>query len=258
MNNWIYNNHNKCWIFRGGGNTDNVLKQQYINSLDNWISRNPIYKGIDTKKFRDFFIELVGAESGYRKNVAALNKNKKRGSYTGWYQTKGGENRSEDQQHSDAFNHLSKLFKNSITKEDLTVGQKKGFSQSAILAKYWNQQNRVTNYIHRNIDNEDGAGAKISEVGNNFTSNIDIYDLVPNAITDKQMVATGPRSYAQAVARSRNPYIDYSDKQEYMDSINTVRRGLTWYTREQLKQNPQLERPWNSTKLQKNEIFYIY
>ena len=223
MDNWIYSNHNKCWIFRGGGNTNNVLKQQYINSLDNWIAKNPNYKGIDTKYFRDFFIELVNAESKYQRNVKSLNKNKTRGSYTGWYQTKGDENRSEDQQHKDAYEHLYKLLNNSITKEDLTVGQKKGFSQAAILAKYWNQQNRVTNYLHRGKDHEDGAGAKISQVGNNFTSNIDIYDLVPKAITGDYVILGNKQGVASFSQRIRNANIDYTNPVKYIDSLNKNR-----------------------------------
>lgn len=219
MSNWNYDNKNKCWYFKDGGS----LKQEYINSLDSWIKNNPTFKGINTKNFRDFFIEIVGMESNYKPDAVSLNSDGTKGSFTGWYQTKGDSNRSADKQHRDAFNHLYNLFKSSITKLDIDTAKKKGISQAQLLAKYWNQQNRVTNYIHRGIDDQDGAGSKISEYGNNINLNLDYYNLVPDAITSDYVILKKGESVGTYAPFVRNDNINYSDKEQSIYDMNEGR-----------------------------------
>jgi hypothetical protein len=52
------------------------LKQEYITSLDSFISKNPTVGQLDTAKFRDFLIGLVEHESGF-------NPTARQGSYFG-------------------------------------------------------------------------------------------------------------------------------------------------------------------------------
>jgi hypothetical protein len=46
-----------------------------------------------------------------------------------------------------AFDHLNGLFKNTITKEDIQKARSLGINDSALMLKYWNQGNRVNNYL---------------------------------------------------------------------------------------------------------------
>ena len=143
------------------------LKQEYINSLDSFIAQNPTVGQLDTSKFRDFFIGLVGHESSY-------NPTARQGSYFGYYQTKDG-NVDPYHQHLNAFNHLNGLFNNTITKEDILKARQLGINDSALMLKYWNQGNRVNNYIWNNKDSADGLGTKISVYGNDLTMPLDVY-----------------------------------------------------------------------------------
>lgn len=195
--------------FQDGG----TLKDQYIKSLDTWIKNHPVYKGINTNEFRDFFIELVGKESSY-------NKNAKKGSYKGWYQIL---NPSQDQ-HSSAFDHLAMLFNESITKFDIEKAKSRNISQASMLMKYWNQQNRATNYLHNNIESTDGNGTKISEWGNDLVSKIDISKYVPYAVITPYTVIQNKNSYAEAVKRARNNFINYSNRESSINSFNKDRK----------------------------------
>lgn len=143
------------------------LKQEYIDSLDSFISENPTIGQLDTAKFRDFLIGLVEHESGF-------NPTAKQGSYFGWYQT----NKLDADpyaQHMNAFNHLNSLFKNTITKEDIQKARSLGINDSALMLKYWNQGNRVNNYLWNNKDSADGLGTLISKYGNDLTMPLDVY-----------------------------------------------------------------------------------
>ena len=197
--------------YRKGG------KAYYIESLDKFIKKNSKLYGINTKDFRDFFIELVGLESSY--NSKATNS---KGDYGGWYATKGGDNLSEYDQHKEAFKHLSKLFKENITDLDLTTAKNKGITQAQLLAKYWNQGNRVTNYIHNNIDDSDGLGTKISEYGNNINVDIDYSRYTPEAITGSYVIVENNKTLPNAIVRFRGDGINYSDRENSIINTNKI------------------------------------
>lgn len=200
---------NKIRFHQNGG------KAYYIKSLDNFIQKNPQIYGINTKDFRDFFIELVDLESSYRPNA----KNDE-GSYSGWYATLNGANLSEYNQHKAAFKHLSKLFKENITDVDLITAKNKGITQAQLLAKYWNQGNRVTNYIHNNVDDSDGLGTKISEYGNDINIDLDYSRYVPEAITDSYVIVKDSKTLPNSIVRFRNEDIDYSDRENSVINTN--------------------------------------
>ena len=202
---------NKIRFHQNGG------KAYYIKSLDNFIKNNSKLYGINTKDFRDFFIELVGLESSY--NSKATNN---KGDYGGWYATKGGANLSEYDQHKAAFKHLSKLFKENITDLDLTTAKDKGITQAQLLAKYWNQGNRVTNYIHNNIDDSDGLGTKISEYGNNINVDIDYSGYTPEAITGSYVIVENNKTLPNSIVRFRGDGINYSDRENSIVNTNKI------------------------------------
>lgn len=200
---------NKIRFNQNGG------KAYYIKSLDSFIKNNPKVNGINTKDFRDFFIELVGLESNY--NSKATNDV---GNYSGWYATLNGADLDEYSQHKAAFKHLAKLFKENITINDVWTAQRNGISPAQLLAKYWNQGNRVTNYIYKGIDDTDGLGTKISEYGNDIQSNLN-YDLyLNNAITDPYSIVENQKSLANSIKLARNNYINYSDRDSSIIKLN--------------------------------------
>lgn len=170
-----------------GGNISNPRKDYYIQSLDNFIKANPTINGLDTAKFRDFFIEAVGKESGW-------NPSARQGSFYGWYQMKNG-NGSEESQHKNAYVHLARLFNNIITKADVEKARELGISDAALLLKYWNQENRVNNYLWNNKDSLDGLGTSISNYGNDLTSSIDIYDNALDNLYGDYIVKSGDNQW---------------------------------------------------------------
>lgn len=190
-------------------------KAYYIKSLDNFIKRNPKLNKINTAEFRDFFIELVNLESSY--DPKASNS---KGNYSGWYALKNGANLSENEQHKAAFNHLADLFRNNITSVDVITAKNKGINQAQLLAKYWNQGNRVTNYIHNNIDDSDGLGTKISEYGNNINVNMDYNKYASKAITNPFIIVKDSHTLPNAITLARNPYINFSNRENSIVNLN--------------------------------------
>lgn len=182
------------------GNNDK-LRQDYINSLDSFIADNPVVNGLDTLKFRDFLIGLVEHESSF-------NPNARQGSYYGWYQTDKHDS-DPYKQHLNAFNHLSDLFKNTITQADIDRARKLGINDATLMLKYWNQGNRVNNYIWNNQDNQDGLGTKISEYGNDLTMPLDVYDYAMKNIYGDYTVKSGD-SWFNIQKRVRIPGRDYN------------------------------------------------
>lgn len=159
------------------------LKQEYIQSLDSFIAQNPKHKNLDTAKFRDFLIGLVEHESSF-------NPTARQGSYFGWYQT---DKKDSDpyKQHLNAFEHLSSLFDNTITKADIDQARSKGIGDAALMLKYWNQGNRVNNYIWNGKDSADGLGTKISKYGNDLTMPLDIYSDAMDNLTGDYVIKKG-------------------------------------------------------------------
>ena len=177
------------------------LKQEYIDSLDYFISQNPKIGQLDTAKFRDFLIGLVERESGF-------NPTAKQGSYFGWYQTN---KRDADpyNQHMNAFNHLNGLFNNTITKDDIQKARALGINDSALMLKYWNQGNRVNNYLWNNKDSADGLGTLISKYGNDLTMPLDVYDYALDNIYGNYTVKEGD-NWFNIQKRVRMPGRDYA------------------------------------------------
>lgn len=70
------------------------------------------------------------------------------------------------------------------------------------------------------MDDSDGLGTKISQYGNDYKSEIDYLNNVPEALTSDYVLATGPRSYPNAVKLARTPGFDYSDRQATISKYN--------------------------------------
>lgn len=221
-------------------NSHGTAQDIFTRRLDAWIKLNPVSYGITTRDFRDFLINLARTESSFGENKA-------NGSHYGYFQIKGL--RKGQDQFAEAFKHMSKLFKGNITKDDIVRARNLGITQGELLAKYWNQQNHATNYIHRGIDHADGAGTLVSNYHDNNQVVVDYSKYVPEAIHEQVITATSPNSYARAVERARNPYITYNDRQAFVDSVNTVKRNLQWSRK---------NRKWDASSLQKGEDFYLY
>ena len=177
------------------------LKKEYIDSLDSFIAQNPIVGQLDTAKFRDFLIGLVGLESSY-------NPTARQGSYFGWYQT-NKKDADPYRQHMNAFMHLNSLFNNTITKDDVKKARALGINDSALMLKYWNQGNRVNNYLWNNKDSADGLGTRISTYGNNLTMPLDVYDDAMDNLYGDYIVKSGD-NWFDIQKRVRIPGRDYA------------------------------------------------
>lgn len=231
----IYNNGGiLLHQFNTGGNTltneaqpkndwrkDSSNKQAYIKDLDEWITKNPTFKGsngtiYNTADFRDMFIQLVGHESSYNPNASS-------GSYTGYYQIHKNENPNLNQ-HTRAFKHIDRLFQDNITDYDLKRAKELGINQAALLMKYWNQGNHVNNYLHNSIDHEDGVGTKISLYGNDMDADFDMTNYVSKAITDNYaFVPKGGNLWNIAkLARNKN-ITNYADQKNLITAYNQER-----------------------------------
>lgn len=196
-------------------------RDQHRKSLESFVKNNPKLYGLNTADFVDFLSQIAGLESGYR-SKATNNAS----TYSGYYGLKNGHTFDDDTQHKKAFHHLSKIFKENITKQDIDKASSLGITPAQLLAKYWNQGNRVTNYLYNNIDNEDALGTKISKYGWNVTAPVEYKDLVPEAITDGYIIIENAKSLPNAISRARNKSIDYSDRENSIlqlnDSINPL------------------------------------
>lgn len=168
------------WKHQYGG----VLQAEYEKSLDDFIRNNPKIYGLNTSYFRDFLIELVRRESSF-------NPNAKQGSYYGWYQTKIPVGTDTSTQHNLAFKHLSGLFNNTISKADVQKARNLGIGDAPLLLKYWNQGNRVNNYIWNDKDSLDGLKTKISEYGNDIVTPLDIYNYAMDNLNGEYVVQSG-------------------------------------------------------------------
>lgn len=195
----------------------NNSKKAHRESLDNFIKNNPTLYGLNTADFADFFSQLAGLEGSYKKDAG------KGMMYSGYYGLKDGSDDTEDEQHKRAFKHLAGLFQNSIVKEDILKGLSLGYSPAQILAKYWNQGNRVTQFLWNGVDDKDGKGSKISEYGWNMTADIDYLKYLKDAITDDEVKVKDAKSLNEAIVRVRKPNINYSNREADILKFNTAR-----------------------------------
>lgn len=195
----------------------NNSKKAHRESLDKFIKKNPNLYGLNTADFADFFSQLAGLESSYKKGAG------KGMIYSGYYGLKDGSDDTEDEQHKRAFKHLAGLFQNSIVKEDILKGLSLGYSPAQILAKYWNQGNRVTQFLWNGVDDKDGKGSKISEYGWNITADADYLKYLKDAITDDEVKVKDAKSLNEAIVRVRKPGINYSNREEDILKFNTDR-----------------------------------
>lgn len=203
-------------------NKDINRRDAYITSLDTFIKKNPKIKGISTKDFRDFFIKLVNLESSYRPHIQ-----NKGSSYSGYYQLNIPSNTSIEGQHKKAFEHLANLFSEAITDYDINKARKMGISDAALLAKYWNQQNRITDYLHNGINSSDDLGSTAASYGNNIDIEIDLTPYVSKAITSNYHVLKKGELPANVIKVARNKDIVYSNRNSSILSYqdDSVKRG---------------------------------
>ena len=192
-----------------------LTKEQHLKELQALAAKYPELEGISTKEFVPWLNALAGTESTYNPHARSVGKDGKKGSYVGYYQLNEkelGNDYSPDNQFKKAFKHLAGIFKNQMTKEDILQAKKKGITPMQALYKYWNQGNRVTNWLYYNQDNEDGAGTLVSKYGNNYNPK-DTYDYsnyLRDANTAPYYVLKPGDSYYKATLGARNPSLVYN------------------------------------------------
>lgn len=201
-------------IYASGGSPEN--RAAFEKSLDKFIAANPKVGNIDTEMFRDFMIALADHESSFRSKVA-----NNVGNYSGYYGLLNGSKMTEEEQHRAAYNHLKKIFTENMVKEDIVKASELGITPAQLLIKYWNQGNRVTNYLYNGKDSTDGLGTKVSEYGNDINLDLDYSTYLPSAITsDFVTVEKGKNSLSNAIKLARIPGMDYSNRESYITNLN--------------------------------------
>ena len=171
--------------------TPKERKEQFVKSLKRFTNKYPTLYGLNTRELESLMTDIAGVESSYRSNVVGRTKNGKKSNYNGYYALEIPANTSVEEQHRRAFKHLANVLKHNITDVDVYRAGQMGISQAQLVGKYWNQGNRVTNYLWNGIDTADGNGVRISEYGTNhgdyrITSEVDILRYVPDAIMDSE------------------------------------------------------------------------
>lgn len=194
-------------------------RDAHKKSLHSFIKKHPVMFGIKTADFEDFFSKMAGIESGYRPKAG-------RGmTYSGYYGLKGGRKMTPEQQHKQAFRHLSNIFNNQMVSSDVEKGKDLGFTPAQLLAKYWNQGNRVTNHLYnhqifRNTDTTDGLGSTISEYGNNIDIPLDYSNYLHNSENrDSIKIEKGDRM-SNIIKDVRRVGVDYSNRDKYFEDLN--------------------------------------
>lgn len=190
-------------------------RDTHRKSLQKFVESNPTLYGINTVDFIDFFSELSGLEGTYNPKAGAGM------TYSGYYGLKNGRNYSEDEQHRRAYQHLSDIFNNKMVKEDLKKGIEQGYTPAQVLAKYWNQGNRVSNYLYNGIDDSDGVGTMISDYGWNMKSKVDYSNYLKDAIKDDFVIVKNVKTLPDAINRVRNKEVDFSDRKKSIIDLNT-------------------------------------
>ena len=201
-------------------------RDAHRKSLETYVAKNPTLYGLKTADFVDFLSQLAGLEGSYNA-IAGKGKGEKGADmqYSGYYGLEGGLNYSPNMQHNKAYKHLNHILKNQMVQEDLARGMEMGLTPAQILAKYWNQGNRVTTYLHKGIDDQDGVKTNISDYGWNMTADIDYSKYLNPAITDDFVIigeAPGTNTLSDISNRVRNENIKYGDKLKYIVDLNTL------------------------------------
>lgn len=190
-------------------------RKKHKESLEAFVKNNPEIAGITTADFVEFLNQLSGLEGTYDKDAGEGKI------YSGYYGLKGGRDLTADEQHRAAYKHLAKLFKESIVKEDVAKGKELGFTPAQVLLKYWNQGNRVTNYLHNSVDDTDGLNTKISEYGWNLTSNINYDKYLKDGVTGDYVIVKDYKTLGRTTPLVRNSQINYSNRDSSIADINT-------------------------------------
>ena len=190
-------------------------KEKYIKSLKDFIKKNPNIYGLNTKDFEALMTDIAGVESSYRANVVGKTKSGKTSKYNGYYALQIPPGTPVEEQHRLAFKHLSNLFKHNITDMDVYRAKQLHMSEAQLVGKYWNQGNRVTNYLWNGTDTTDGNGIKISDYGVNhgdykITSEVNILPYVSEAISDPEYVVKKGDTFSNIQEKIRTPNRNYN------------------------------------------------
>lgn len=197
-----------------GDSTVKEARESHRKALQAFIKKNPKIGDIKTSDFYNFFEQLAGLESTYNPLAGKGMK------YSGYYGLEGGRDLSVEEQMKKAYEHLAHIFSENMVKEDVAKGVEKGYTPAQILAKYWNQGNRVTEYLYNNRDFKDGVGTRVSNYGFNMTAKVDYNKYLQNAITDDYAIVTSPKTLSYVTKRARVPDMDYTNREKSIANFN--------------------------------------
>ena len=192
-------------IYANGGGKENVR-----NLINNWVSKNPTYRGYKTKDFAEWLLETAGLESTFGKNMVGLKSDGSNSGYNGYFGLEVSPDAPFDTQMRKAFDKINQILTDQMTDYDLERAAKMGISQAQLLHKYWNQGNRVTNYLHNGIDTTDGAGTRVSVYGNSDKIKMDYSKFVRPAITDSTYTVKGGDVFSKIQSAVRVPNRNYN------------------------------------------------
>ena len=195
--------------FKSGGDKDQVRKL-----IDDWIAANPTYLNMNTADFADWLYETSGLESSWGKNMVGKKSDGTKSGYNGYFGLQVDPYAPFDTQIRKAFSKINQILTDQMTDYDIDVANKMGISQAQLLHKYWNQANRVTNYLHNGIDTTDGAGTRISDYGNNDKIIMDYSSLVRPAITDSTYTVKKGDAFSRIQSAVRVPGRNYNSAGE--------------------------------------------
>ena len=191
--------------FDKGGDRGTVKQK-----IDAWVKAHPKYKGIDTTAFADWLLETSKYESNYGRYMTGKKSDGSNSGYNGYFGLKIDPNASFDAQMDAAFGKIHQILNDQIVDYDINRAKEMGISQAQLLHKYWNQGNRVTNYLHNGLDTTDGAGTHISDYGNDDMLEMDYSPYVRKAITDTSYTIKPGDNFSRIQSAVRLPGRDYN------------------------------------------------
>lgn len=191
--------------FDKGGDRGTVKQK-----IDAWVKAHPKYKGIDTTAFADWLLETSKYESNYGRYMTGKKSDGSNSGYNGYFGLKIDPNASFDAQMDAAFGKIHQILNDQIVDYDINRAKEIGISQAQLLHKYWNQGNRVTNYLHNGLDTTDGAGTHISDYGNDDMLEMDYSPYVRKAITDTSYTIRPGDNFSRIQSAVRLPGRDYN------------------------------------------------